>query len=204
MEAKDQLLSINRSLKGELIQTQEMCKQTLTSQEVKLREDETRRFNATFYSLDQKLKSVQDLREALVGKSQELQRDLMRAEKKSVEQLLAFESEREKLQDQILELNSAIRNLQAELTNSKAEIETLRSALEKAESESEVLKTDMVGQGTSLQRVLGQMTTEHRSERQQWEQQRNSTLGRIQSLEGELTLTNAEKRRALDEYVTPI
>ena len=202
--SREQLSSENRVLKGQLVQVQEQCKQSLTALELQLREDETRRFNSTFHSLDQKMKTVQDLREGVLLRSQDVQRELMKTEKRAVEQAMSFELERGKLQDQVRDLSGQVRDLQGQLRDYVSCTEALKGTEGKLEVENEGLRRLMEEQSAGFQHTLGQMMSEQRGEREQWEQQRTSTLHRIQVLESELLLLQTEKRRALDEYVLTI
>lgn len=204
IDQKEKLTNENRVFRGELVQSQEQSKQSLTALETQLREDETRRFNATFHSLDQKLRSVQDLRDSLQDRCQDLQRELMKAEKKAVEQALAFELERGKAQDQYRELCAQNRALQTDLSVYQGQCEGLKSTCESLENETDELKQRIADQSNAFQQHMGEMMTDQRGEREQWEQQQASTLQRIQALEGELLLCAAEKRKAMDEFVRAI
>ena len=202
IDQKEKLTSENRVIRGELVQSQEQSKQSLTALETQLHEDETRRFNATFHSLDQKLRSVQDLRDALQDKCQDLQRELMKAEKKAVEQALAFELERGKAQDQYRELCAQNRALQTDLNGYQGQCEGLKSTCESLDNETDELKQRISDQSNAFQQHMGEMMTDQRGEREQWEQQQASVLQRMQALEGELLLCAAEKRKAMDEFVS--
>lgn len=204
IDQKERLTSENRVLRGELVQSQEQSKQSLTALETHLREEETRHFNATFHSLDQKLRTVQDLRDALQERCQDLQRELMRAEKKAVEQALGFDLERGKAQDQYRELSAQNRALQGDLAVFQGQCEGLKSTCESFETEIEELKQRIIDQSNAFQQHMGEMMTDQRGEREQWEQQQASTMQRMQALEGELLLCAAEKRKAMDEFVRAI
>ena len=202
IEQRENLIAENRALRGDLVVGQEQAKQSLVALETHLREEESRRFNATFHSLDQKLRSVQDVREGLQAKYQDLQRELMKAEKRAVEQSLGFDLERSKMQDQMRELSAQNRTLQADLAVYQGQYEGLKATCASLETEGDELKLRIVDQGSSFQQHLGEMMTDQRGEREQWEQQRSSSLQRMQALEGELLLSEAEKRKAMDEFVS--
>lgn len=60
-------------------------KEQLVELENGVREEETNKFNSILYSLEQRMKSVEDAREALARKNQELSKDLSNSEKRASE-----------------------------------------------------------------------------------------------------------------------
>lgn len=205
LEATKVQLSLEISaLKDKCSHIEARAREALIAQSTQLREDESKRFNATFYSIDQKLKSVQELRDTLASRNESLQREIMKGEKITVEQALAFDLERETMKDQTREMAAFVRELQGEVGRLRAENDRLKRYCEEMEMECEQNRADLGDQIALFQAKMSEMMTNQREERGQWEQQRNSTLQRIRALEGELQLTAAENRRALDTYVIGI
>jgi predicted nucleic acid-binding Zn-ribbon protein len=128
----------------------------------------------------------------------------MKGEKITVEQALAFDLERETIKDQTREMAAFVRELQGEVGRLRAENDRLKRYCEEMETECEQNRADLGDQIALFQAKMSEMMTNQREERGQWEQQRSSTLQRIRALEGELQLTAAENRRALDTYVSGI
>jgi len=202
LEASNLQLTLElTAYKEKLSHCQSQSQEALIVQAAQLHEDESKRFHATFYSIDQKLKSVQELRATLAARCESLQRDIMKGEKKSVEHTLAFEAERESIIDQTREMAAVVRDLQGEVGRLRAENDRLKRYCEDMEVESERNRSDLGDQTALFQAKMSEMMGRQREERTQWEQQHSSTLQRIRALESELQRTAGESRRALDTFV---
>jgi hypothetical protein len=189
-----------KKLRTMLAQTQAGYLQELRDLELRLQEENERRFGANMSLLEDRAKQMEDSRAELTRANQELQRDLIRGEKVRLEQLLDVEAERNSLLDERAQLTSTLQQLQSTSDSLKNQIYSLRSSLQSTSGSLTSLRSKLTQRQEDSQGHLEDLAKDQSREREQFEVVRRGLGERITRMEGLVAVREAERDRVRDEY----
>jgi len=198
--AKEAAEAEAKKLRTVLAQTQAGYLQELRDLELRLQEENERRFGANMSLLEDRAKQMEDSRAELTRANQELQRDLIRGEKVRLEQLLDVEAERNSLLDERAQLTSTLQQLQSTSDSLKNQIYSLRSSLQSTSGSLASLRSKLTQRQDDSQGHLEDLAKDQSREREQFEVVRRGLGERIARMEGLVAVREAERDRVRDEY----
>lgn len=189
-----------KKLKTALSQVQTAHLQDLRDVESRARDDYERKYNTSFYLLEEKLKALEEARTSLIRKNQDIQRDIAKGEKKQMEQVLSVEAERNRLMDERSQLRTQVLQLQAGIENLKNEVYGLNLNLESDSKEQDDLTRLMSQQSDSSLGQIGQLSRDQAAERKDMEDAREEMNRELRELESRLALVTEERDVVKEEY----
>jgi chromosome segregation ATPase len=163
----------------------------------KVREEETQKFNNTLRNLEQRMKSVEEARETLTKRNQDLQREMLRNEKRNMEQILSLEATVNHLRDDKAELQDQLHNALNTIEMLRNEIQMNNSTIERLQNENEELTVTMNQRKEAHLEQLEQMANEHFSEKKKLEYAKEMLNNRLNDLEKQLSSAVVERDRNL-------
>jgi len=189
-----------KKLKTALSQVQTAHLQDLRDVESRARDDYERKYNTSFYLLEEKLKALEEARTSLTRKNQDIQRDIAKGEKKQMEQVLSVEAERNRLVDERSQLRTQVQQLQAGIENLKNEVYGLNLNLESDSKEQDDLSRIMSQQSDSSLTQIDQLSRDQAAERKGMEDAREEMNRELRELESKLGLVTEERDVVKEEY----
>lgn len=189
-----------KKLRTALSQVQTAHLQDLRDVESRARDEYERKYNTSFYLLEEKLKALEEARTSLIRKNQDIQRDIGKGEKKQMEQVLSVESERNRLMDERSQLRTQVVQLQAGIENLKNEVYGLNLNCESDSKEEYDLTQLMSQRSESGHAQIDQLSRNQAAERKEMEDVREEMNRQLRELEGRLGVVTEERDLVKGEY----
>jgi predicted nucleic acid-binding Zn-ribbon protein len=194
---KDALEKEISNLRASINQLKVSHRDEISDAQDKVREEETQKFNNTLRNLEQRMKSVEEARETLTKRNQDLQREMLRNEKRNMEQILSLEATVNHLRDDKAELQDQLHNALNTIEMLRNEIQMNNSTIERLQNENEELTVTMNQRKEAHLEQLEQMANEHFSEKKKLEYAKEMLNNRLNDLEKQLSSAVVERDRNL-------
>lgn len=194
---KDALEKEISNLRASINQMKASHRDEISEVQDKVREEETQKFNNTLRNLEQRMKSVEEARETLTKRNQDLQREMLRNEKRNMEQILSLEATVNHLRDDKADLQDQLHNALNTIEMLRNEIQMNNSTIERLQNENEELTVTMNQRKEAHLEQLEQMANEHFSEKKKLEYAKEVLNNRLNDLEKQLSSAVLERDRNL-------
>lgn len=198
--AREALEVENKNLRAQIAQLKSAHQEALTDQEFRIKEEETAKFNTTLKGLEQRMRSIEESRENLNKRNQDLQRELVQNEKRASEQINALESSINQLRDERAELQRQLAKANSTIESLRGDIYMLNSALDRSKAENEELGRTLNERKETHMKQLEALCQDQSIERKQMDNTRENLTGQIHDLELDLLKTSKDRDRILNEY----
>ncbi|CAG9316297.1 unnamed protein product [Blepharisma stoltei] len=198
--AREALDNETKNLRGQIAQLKSSHQEALTDQDFKIREEETTKFNSTLKGLEIRMRSIEDSRENLNKRNQDLQREIIQNEKRASEQANALESTIGQLREERAELQRQLTKANATIESLRGDIYMLNTNLERSRGENDELSETLNERKEAHMKQLETLLQEQTAERKQMENTRENLASQINDLEVDLMKTTKDRDRILNEY----
>ncbi|CAG9329321.1 unnamed protein product [Blepharisma stoltei] len=198
--AREALENENKTLRGQIAQLKSNHQEALTEQDFKIREEETTKFNTTLKGLETRMRSIEESRENLNKRNQDLQREIMQNDKRASEQILALETTINQLREERTELQRQLAKANATIESLRGEVYMLNTNLDRSKTENEELNETLNERKEAHMKQLETLLQEQTTERKQNENTKENLTSQIHDLEMDLMKTSKDRDRILNEY----
>ena len=197
---KESLELENRNQKNQIVQIKRESQEALSELEYRIREEENAKYNNAVRNYEGRVKTLEDSRENLNKRLQDVQRDLSLNEKRASEQVGSLESSLNGLKDEKNELSLRLQKTSAQKDNLSNDLYITKSALDRAEAENEELNQTLRERKEAHTGQMEKVCQEHAVERKNWEGNRDALVEQIKQLEYEIVKMRRDRDRIIKEH----
>ena len=189
-----------KSLKTQIIVIHSEHQEELNDLELALREEESLKYDQMVQNFEARVKSLEESREVLNKKSQELTQSSKFTEKKLNDQLSSKESESSTLKSENSDLRQQLQRALNTIENLRCELNSARHEIEKVTSENEDLNKCISERKVIFLDQIDQISQEHSREKSILQDKIDELSSSLQRLELDLTRANRDKDRILKDH----
>lgn len=189
-----------KSLKNQIIVIKSQHQEELNDLELALREEESLKYDQMVQNFEARIKNLEDSREVLNKKTQELTQSSRFTEKKLSDQLSSKESESNSLKTENSDLKQQLQRALNTIENLRCELNSARHEIEKVTSENEDLNKCISERKVIFLDQIDQISQEHSREKSFLQDKLDELSSTLQKTELELSRANRDKDRIIKDH----
>lgn len=189
-----------KGLKSQITSIKAINEEATRNLEFSLRQESSQKYEEMAENYEQRLKQVEDIRDQINKKSQELQKELINTEKQYSEQICDLESNITTLRDEKNDINRQLQRALNTIENLRSELNFSRNDNEKLASENDDLNRNIKECKQSLMQQIEDMILQHTQERQLIESKNNELACLAHELDVELNRVKRDRDRIIKEH----
>ena len=197
---KESLEMETRALKNQITQIKAQAQEALSELDYRIKEEETAKYNSAVRNYEARVKTLEESREGLNKKLQDLQREMTLTEKKNSDQVSLLESNISELREEKAELTGKLQKISAQKDNLSNDLYVMKSAVDRANAENDELNKTLKERKDTHISQLESLGQEHAMERKSLELNRDLLNEQIKILESELNKSRRERDRIIKEH----
>ena len=155
--------------------------------ETKVREEETHSANTMIRNLENRMKILEESREALTLKNQEMQREMIRDDKRNMEQLLNLEAYVSQLRQEKIELENQVSSHHGQKEELNAEIDFMRQNIDRTHQEKEGVLRGIQQRKDAHKSQMEQTYKDHDVQRKSYTQMKAADDEHVFDMKGQVT-----------------
>lgn len=193
VSSKESLENEIKSLRNQINSIKTSSEQSLRDLEFELKEEEKNKLSSNSRNYEAKIANVEEMRDSLARRIQEMQKDFNLAEKKLEEQVRVLECSLTQAREEKNDLTMRLQKVSALKDNLQNDLFVNKSALDRSQAENaEITKAFRERKETHAAQVE-KICFEHAEERKKLEGMRDGLAERLKECEGELAKVKREK-----------
>lgn len=189
-----------KSLNSQIIQIKASGQEELNDLELALREEESLKYDQMVENFESRVKNLEDSRDALNKKNQDLAYNLKFTEKKLNDQLLVKDSEINSSKSENSDLSKQLQKALNTIENLRCELSSARHEIEKVNSENEDLNKCIAERKVVFLDQIDQISQEHSREKSFLQDKIDDLSAALQKTEIELSRTKRDKDRVIKDH----
>lgn len=197
---KDSLEQEARNLKTQINSIKTQAQEALNDLEYKIKEEESIKYNSAVRNYEGRIKTLEDSRENLNKRLQELQREISQTEKRTSDQINNLEINLNQQREEKSDLALRFQKLSQQKENLQNDLYVVKSGLDRANSENEELNKTIKERKEAHIIQLEKVCQENALERKSLESNRDALSDQIKQLEAELNKSRRERERIVKEH----
>ncbi|OMJ85729.1 hypothetical protein SteCoe_12925 [Stentor coeruleus] len=189
-----------KGLKNQITSIKAINEEATRNLEFSLRQESSQKYEEMAENYEQRLKQLEDIRDQINKKSQELQKELIYTEKKYSDQVVDLESNIIVLRDEKNDINRQLQRALNTIENLRSELNFSRCDNEKLASENEDLNRNFKECKQSLTKQIEDIILQNTQERQSIESKNNELAYLAHELDVELNRVKRDRDRIIKEH----
>ena len=193
--SKESLENEIKSLRNQINSIQTSYEQSLRDLEYELKEEEKTKLNLNSRSYEARIANVEELRDSLARRMQEMQKDFNLAEKKLEEQVRVLETTLTQAREDKNDLTMRLQKVSALKDNLQNDLFVNKSALDRSQAENAEINKVFRERKETHSAQVEKICFEHAEERKKLEGMRDGLAERLKESEAELAKVRREKEK---------
>ena len=193
--SKESLENEIKSLRNQINSIQTSYEQSLRDLEYELNEEEKTKLNLNSRSYEDRIANVEELRDSLARRMQEMQKDFNLAEKKLEEQVRVLETTLTQAREDKNDLTMRLQKVSALKDNLQNDLFVNKSALDRSQAENAEINKVFRERKETHSAQVEKICFEHAEERKKLEGMRDGLAERLKESEAELAKVRREKEK---------